>query len=119
MELKHLLELSISVEELPNLQVLFGSGDKYLRQIRSALDVRISAQDSTIRLSGEAANVTAAAAVIEQLQNQIRRRNHLSDGDVGIERVEYSQVSRALDRRQEAEESGVRVVTERRRVGSA
>jgi len=82
MELKHLLELSISVEELPNLQVLFGSGDKHLRQIRSALDVRISARDSTIRLSGEAPNVTAAAVVIEQLQNQIRRRNHLSDGDV-------------------------------------
>ena len=91
MELKHLLELAISVEELPNLQVLFGSGDKYLRQIRSALDVRISARDSTIRLSGEAAKVTAAAAVIEQLQNQIRRRNHLSDGDVStaIEQALY------------------------------
>ncbi len=89
MELKPLLELAISVEELPNLQVLFGSGDKYLRQIRSALDVRISARDSTIRLSGEAASVTAAATVIEQLQNQIRRRNHLSDGDVSraIEQV--------------------------------
>ena len=82
MELKHLLELAISVEELPNLQVLFGSGDKYLRQIRSALDVQISARDSTIRLSGEAGNVTAAAAVIEQLQNQVRRRNHLSDAEV-------------------------------------
>ncbi len=76
------MELAISVDELPNLQALFGSGDKYLRQIRSALDVRISARDSVIRLSGPAQKVTAAAVVIEQLQAQIKRRRYLSEGDV-------------------------------------
>ena len=76
------MELAISVEELPNRQVLFGSGDQHLRQIRSALNVRITARDSVIRLSGEARNVTAAAVVIERLQAQVKHRQHINDRDV-------------------------------------
>ncbi len=76
------MELAVSVDELPNPQALYGSGDKYLRQIRSALDVRISARDSVIRLSGESSNVTAAAIVIERLQSEIKKRQHISDREV-------------------------------------
>ncbi len=68
LELKHLLELAISVDDLANPQALFGSADKYLRQIRAGLNVRISARDSVIRLSGDTKSVTAAAVVIERLQ---------------------------------------------------
>ncbi len=76
------LELSISLDELPNPQALFGSSDKYLRQIRAALDVRISARDSTIRLAGEAPAVAKAAEVIEKLHGRLRRGVHLREDDV-------------------------------------
>lgn len=76
------MELAIPLDELPNPHALFGSGDKYLRQIRAALGVRISARDSTIRLAGEPRDVTLAAAVIEDLHAQLRRRQHLRDEDV-------------------------------------
>jgi phosphate starvation-inducible PhoH-like protein len=76
------LELSISLDELPNPQALFGSGDKNLRLIRSALDVRISARDSVIRLSGEPRRVTAAAAVIEDLHAQLKRAHHVGEEQV-------------------------------------
>ncbi len=83
LELKHLLELAISVDELANPQALFGSADKYLRQIRAGLNVRISARDSVIRLSGNTKSVTAAAVVIERLQARIKNRQPLSERVVG------------------------------------
>ncbi len=82
LELKHPLELAISLDELTNLQALFGSGDQHLRQIRSALGVRISARDSVIRLAGESDAVTAAAAVIEKLRARLCQHDHLREDDV-------------------------------------
>ncbi len=83
MERKHLLELAISVDDLSNPQALFGSADRYLRQIRAGLNVRISARDSVIRLSGDTKSVTAAAVVIETLQTGIKNRQSLSERVVG------------------------------------
>ncbi|MCH8853018.1 MAG: PhoH family protein [Planctomycetes bacterium] len=83
LERKHLLELAISVDDLSNPQALFGSADRYLRQIRAGLNVRISARDSVIRLSGDTKSVTAAAVVIETLQTRIKNRQTLSERVVG------------------------------------
>lgn len=76
------MELSISLDELPNPQALFGSSDKYLRQIRSALNVKISARDSVIRLNGGARAVAAAAEVIDKLRAMLATRNTLQEQDV-------------------------------------
>jgi len=50
--------------------------------IRDTLGVRISARDSSLKLSGETSQVGKAAAVIDRLQNMLRGRDHLSEESV-------------------------------------
>lgn len=76
------MELTLSLDDLANPQALFGSGDKHLRQIRSVLNVKLSARDSTVYLTGAADAVAAAAAVLEKLQELIRQRRTITDEDV-------------------------------------
>ncbi len=62
--------------------VLFGPGDRNLRLIRSALEVRITARDSTIKISGRNTAVSKAAEVIERLQQRVRHSDQLTTDDV-------------------------------------
>ncbi len=73
------LELSIPIEDASRRGELYGSSDCNLRLIRSAFDVRISARDSIVHLSGEAEAVQRAAFVIHELQKALRTRPDLSD----------------------------------------
>lgn len=56
---------------------LFGPGDRHLRRIRDALQVRTNARNATVRIIGEPANVAKAAAVLERLQNLLRGKPEL------------------------------------------
>jgi phosphate starvation-inducible PhoH-like protein len=76
------LELVIKLEEPGKRVGLFGSSDRHLRMIRDSLGVRISARDSSLKLSGETYQVGKAAAVIDRLQAMLRGRDHLSDESV-------------------------------------
>ena len=76
------LDLNIAIPEDSKRRALFGPADANLRLIRAALKVRISARDSTIRLSGESTAVGRAAAVIEALQKRLEAVDHLSHDDV-------------------------------------
>jgi phosphate starvation-inducible PhoH-like protein len=76
------LELVIKLEEPGKRIGLFGSSDRHLRMIRDTLGVRISARDSSLKLSGETHQVGKAAAVIDRLQAMLRGRDHLSDESV-------------------------------------
>jgi len=73
------LDLVIRLEDPANRIGLFGSADRHLRLIRDVLGVRISARDSSVKLSGETSQVGKAAAVIDRLQNMLRVRDHLNE----------------------------------------
>ena len=80
------MELTIAIEDVGRRSVLFGSADRNLRLIRAALDVQVSARESSIKLSGPTEAVRKAARAIESLQKHLR-----DNGSIGAE-----DVSRAL-----------------------
>ena len=80
------MDLVITLEDPSNRLGLFGSGDRHLRMIRDTLDVRISARDSSVKLSGRTRQVSKAAAVIDRLQTLLRDRDHISE-DLVVETI--------------------------------
>jgi len=61
---------------------LFGPSDRFLRMIRDALGIRITARDSSVYLSGDSAVVGRAAEIIQQMQETVRTRGPMSDQEV-------------------------------------
>ncbi|MGC9454313.1 MAG: PhoH family protein [Phycisphaerae bacterium] len=76
------MELSITLENPQKRDVLFGPGDRHLRMIREALDVQVFARQGQIKLTGAARNVSRAAAVVEQLQRALRRKESVTESTV-------------------------------------
>jgi len=58
---------------------LFGSGDRNLRLIRAAFDVRISARENAVYIGGPEEGVRKAACVIEDIQRFLRDHGNVSD----------------------------------------
>jgi len=79
------LDLSIPIEDPSRRGALYGTGDRNLRLIRAAFDVRISARDSIVHISGGAESVRKAALVVEDLQKCLRENT-----DVSTEFIESS-----------------------------
>lgn len=76
------MEINIPIEEPSRRSALYGTTDRNLRTIRSAFDVRISARDNTIRISGPAEAVQMAATVVEDLQRLLRERPEIDDESI-------------------------------------
>jgi len=76
------LELTLAIDNAAKRTALFGPADRHLRLIRTALDVRITARDSTIKLSGQNDSIRKAASVLESLQARLRRGDAICDDDV-------------------------------------
>ena len=77
------MNLSITLDQPEKRLALFGPGDRNLRLIREAMGVGMVARDDELRLSGETEAVGRAARVLEHMQQQLRRRDHLSPEEVG------------------------------------
>ncbi len=75
-------ENNISVVDSKTLLALFGPRDQYLRKIRSALGVVISARDGRIHIEGEERAVAQATSVLEQLKAIAQRTGELAPHDV-------------------------------------
>lgn len=75
-------EVSISIEEPTRRGALYGTADRNLRLIRAAFDVRITARDDCVRISGSAESVQRAAQVLEDLQRLLRGRAVLTEEQV-------------------------------------
>jgi len=73
------LELSIPIEDPSRRSELYGNADRNLRLIRAAFDVRISARDNVIWLSGPSTSVKKAATVLEDLQRELRQRSEIAE----------------------------------------
>lgn len=76
------LETTITIDDPSRVIALYGTADRNLRLIRAAFDVRVSARDGTVHLSGSALNVRRARSVLETLQRALRDRPTLSDEQV-------------------------------------
>ncbi len=79
------MEITIPIEDPSRRSALYGTADRNLRLIRTAFDVRISARDSAIYISGSTDAVHKAANAIEYLQRLLRSR-----ADLGEELIQES-----------------------------
>jgi phosphate starvation-inducible PhoH-like protein len=86
------LDLTIPIEDSSRRGALYGTGDRNLRLIRAAFDVRISARENAVHLGGADEAVRKAACVIEDIQRYLR-----DHGDVSDEWVQESIDHAALD----------------------
>jgi phosphate starvation-inducible PhoH-like protein len=77
------VNLSITLEQPDKKLALFGSADKYLRQIRDTFGVQVVSRNDEVRLSGENEQVSKAAAVLDQMQRKLRKQDWLTPEDVG------------------------------------
>ena len=73
---------SIAVVDSKRLVAVFGPRDQYLRRIRSALGVGVSARDDSIQIEGEEAAVLRAAEIFEQLDRIAREHGTVEIADV-------------------------------------
>lgn len=73
------MEITIPIEDPSRRSALYGTADRNLRLIRAAFDVRISARDAAIYISGPTDAVHKAADAIEYLQRLLRSRADLSE----------------------------------------
>jgi len=75
-------ETDISVVSSKELLTLFGACDQYVRRIREALSVSISARDGRIHVQGEEQAVASATQVLEELQAHAQRHGELAAEDI-------------------------------------
>lgn len=73
------MEITIPIEDPSRRAALYGTADRNLRLIRAAFDVRISARNNQVRVSGEHEAVQRAVRVVENLQRCLRSRPDITD----------------------------------------
>lgn len=91
------MELAVTLLAPERRTELFGPGDRNLRLIRDALNVRVQARSATVRFLGEPANVAKAAAVLEKLQEVLQTEKALPDDIVESVVAEFDQAERNTD----------------------
>ncbi|MEI6070539.1 MAG: PhoH family protein [Verrucomicrobiae bacterium] len=64
---------TLEFESARALQALYGGDEKFLRELESRLSVRVTTRDGWLRIEGEVADIARARAVIEQLQDAVKR----------------------------------------------
>ena len=67
------MELTITINNDAEREALFGPSNRTLRTLRDELEVSLVARDQSLRISGRAAGVSRAAAVIEALRKKARK----------------------------------------------
>jgi len=78
------LEVTIQLDSTDRQLELFGSADSYLRLLRQALDVRITARQGNLTISGREKNVNTASEVIGKMQKRLAGRGSLTTADVNF-----------------------------------
>ena len=73
------MDLTIPIEDPSRRGALYGTGDRNLRLIRAAFDVRISARENAVHIGGADEAVRKASCVIEDLQRFLRDHEDVSD----------------------------------------
>jgi phosphate starvation-inducible PhoH-like protein len=89
------LEVKIQLESDAQRLELFGPADSHLRQLRNALDVKVSARNGTVLISGDPTAVRTASDLINRMQRRLIQRGQLNDADVD---ELFSQVTHHIDK---------------------
>ena len=74
--------LNLAIEETVDRGLLFGHADRHLKLLRDTLNVHLAARDGVVRVSGEPAAVSRAAAVFGELQRHLKQHRRLEADDV-------------------------------------
>lgn len=75
---------TISVVDSKTLLSIFGPRDQYLRKIRAALGVDVSARDGRLRIEGAEPAVLKATEVFEQLRTLADQKGEVAEHDVDL-----------------------------------
>jgi phosphate starvation-inducible PhoH-like protein len=73
---------AIPLDPHEDLAALFGMEDRFLRALREAFGVRLSARQNTLNLSGPPAALRGAEAVLDGMRKILRSEGRLSQGQV-------------------------------------
>lgn len=88
------MEITIQLDSTNKQLELFGPSDSYLRMLRKELDVRISARQSMLVITGRDKDVRKAAETIDKMQNHLIKGRTLTAEDVkAFIRQENSELS--------------------------
>ena len=76
------MDATVEIDDPSRRGAFFGPADRNLRLVRAAFDVRITARDGLLRLSGTERAVQATAKCLRALQDYLRTRPTLTDDTV-------------------------------------
>lgn len=76
------MEIKIQLESEAQRVELFGPSDSHLRLLCDTLDVKISARNDIVLVSGEPAAVHSSAELIDQMQRRLIHRGQLNKNDM-------------------------------------
>lgn len=88
------MEFKIQLDSDAQRTELFGPADTHLKALRAAMEVRISARDGNIVITGNKPNVDRTADIIDRMQKRLIRRGSLNESDVN---ELMTQVQNSLD----------------------
>jgi len=75
-------ERVLSIDRPEHLVQVFGTSDRYIRQIRNAFGVTVIARGDTVKVIGESDQVDKVIGILETLLGKVRRRGELEAVDV-------------------------------------
>ena len=76
---EYALDITIPIEDLSQRVALYGTADRNLRLIRATFNVRLSARDGAVRISGPPEEVRQAAHVVKRFQQLLAESQHLTE----------------------------------------
>ena len=76
------MEITIQLDSIHKRLDLFGSSDSHLRLLRESFDVRVTARQDKVIITGKDSNVAGAAEVIDKMQKHLLKHGSLSATDV-------------------------------------
>jgi len=71
------MHLNLAIDENVDRTALFGMADRHLKLLREMLAVSLSTREGMLRISGEAAAVSRAAAAFAEMQRLVKHHKHL------------------------------------------
>ena len=78
------MEVTVQLDSAHKQLELFGPADSNLRFLRQSLDVKISARQANLIITGEEKNVNRAAEIIDRMQKHLIKRGSLTTDDVSF-----------------------------------
>ena len=76
------MEITIQLDSVKKLAELYGPADSHLRLLRKSLDVKITARQTNLIITGQERNVKKTAGIIDRMQKHLVRRSSLTTEDV-------------------------------------